>query len=218
MRFLLLIVTVALAACAHQPVVEQCPDYNLSFDPIAQNTPIEPDEASDWVYVPGWSMPGAGGAIKTWDTTSKITANDLNANFQHIHNNMVGGHGARLIDADVNASANIASSKLAAYRLIPVAWAGSPTTCAVATCTIVSSSRVTSITRSGAGSYRVNISPVLTDLNFSMAVSGNTGASGRICYYISAGSTTAQLIFVCSNDFVGTLVDASFSLVIYDDN
>lgn len=171
-------------------------------------------------YVPHWGLLPLveSGAIKTWATGETLGSADLNANFQHIHNNMVGGHGARLLDADVSTTANIASSKLAAYRLIPIAWAGSPTTCAGSPCTIVNSSRVTSITRAGAGSYRVNLSPVLTDLNFVMAVSGNTGAQGRICYYVSAGSTTAQLIFVCNNDFVGTTVDASFSLVIYDDN
>src|SRR5687767_8565450 len=46
------------------------------------------------------------GAIKSWSTGETIGNAEMNANFTHIHTNMVGGHGGRLTDIDVSASAN----------------------------------------------------------------------------------------------------------------
>lgn len=62
------------------------------------------------------------GSIKSWSNGQTLTAADLNANFNHIHGLMVGGHGARLVDADVSGSAAIASSKLAQGSGIADAW------------------------------------------------------------------------------------------------
>lgn len=104
------------------------------------------------------------GAIKTWNTNDTLRSTDLNANFDHIHNRMVGGHGARLIDSDVNASAAISHTKLKQPGLIPKAMAAivacdgaaaGGTACAGA----FNGTNVASIQANGAaGVYRVNLS------------------------------------------------------------
>ena len=96
------------------------------------------------------------GSIKTWGTET-LRASDLNSNFAHIHNTMVGGHGARLVDADVSAAAAIAHTKMATPALLPKVWAFvGPTSCTSTPCTVAATSGVSSITRTSAGLYVVN--------------------------------------------------------------
>lgn len=107
------------------------------------------------------------GPIKTWSAGEVITANDLNANFQHIHNLMVGGHGARLVNSDVSASAAISHSKLATPALIPKAMGGITYPCDGGTCTwTVSSGFTSTITRSTAGQYTVTFSSARANANY----------------------------------------------------
>lgn len=53
-----------------------------------------------------------GNPIKTWIPGDIITAADLNSALGHIHTTMVGGHGARLVNADVASNAAISLSKI----------------------------------------------------------------------------------------------------------
>lgn len=65
-----------------------------------------------------------GNPIRTWLPGDIITAADLNSALGHIHSTMVGGHGARLVNGDVAATANIAVSKLAdGTKVTAKAWA-----------------------------------------------------------------------------------------------
>lgn len=84
-------------------------------------------------YVVGIFLASAiafAGTIKVWGTNDVLSAADLNANFAHIHNLMVGGHGPRLVNADVASGAAIAYTKISTNPYIPTAWAGvSPNTC-----------------------------------------------------------------------------------------
>jgi hypothetical protein len=95
------------------------------------------------------------GTIKTWGTHDVLTAADLNANFQHIHNTMVGGHGARLVDADVAGNAAIATSKLAAGKAgLPLGWGYFK--CGTGTCA-TSASNNASVSRTSTGAYVVTV-------------------------------------------------------------
>lgn len=65
---------------------------------------------------------GFAGSIKTWSSNDVLTSSDLNGNFQHIHNTMVGGHGARLINADVASNAAITYTKVTVSPATPKCW------------------------------------------------------------------------------------------------
>lgn len=159
------------------------------------------------------------GAIKTWATGDKLTSADLNANFQHIHGLMVGGHGARLMDSDVNASANIATSKLAGKTLIPVAWATVLTNCTSTPCTIDEANGISSITRSGAGTYNVVFTTPRPDSTWGVVLTAGSCSSGNCtCTGKPGGIVTTDFSFVCSRVDTGTAasVDAAFTVVVYD--
>lgn len=163
------------------------------------------------------------GAIKTWSTGENLTSTDLNTNFSHIHHNMVGGHGARLIDADVSSIAAIASSKLAAYRMIPVAWATVEANCTAGTCTLASSQGITSIVRNGAGDYTVTMSSTRTDGNYGMFVTMNyNGASAAttiVCVQNNGlAVTTTTFRITCHRVDTGAATDAAFSTLVFDNN
>lgn len=51
------------------------------------------------------------GSIKVWGPGERLTSKELNDNFAHIHNTMVGGHGGRLVDSDIAVNANININK-----------------------------------------------------------------------------------------------------------
>jgi hypothetical protein len=156
------------------------------------------------------------GAIHTWAAGDQLNSADLNANFQHIHNNMVGGHGARLVDADVSASAAIASSKLAAYRYVPVAWANMGVgACTSGTCSIDSSAGVTSIAKTGTGVYRVTMSTTRTNVHYAPVV----GSAFEVPCSLSAhGAMTATTFDVYCYDYAGSSLDAAFSFVVFDND
>lgn len=162
-----------------------------------------------------------GSAIKVWGPGDILSSTDLNANFAHIHTTMVGGHGARLVDADVNNSAAISHSKLATPRLVPKAIAAVSTNCTAAgACTLFAPAyRISAITRLGsAGLYRVDFSPALSDASYFPAVTCAT-AGGAFClctYEYSTMSTTS--LFVDCYDATGALMNAAPGVVIYDDN
>lgn len=163
------------------------------------------------------------GAIKNWTPGENITTTDLNAALNHIHTKMVGGHGARLVDADVSAAAAISTSKLAAYRNIPVAWGITTAVCAASPCTIVSSNGVTSITRTGVGIYVVTLSAARPNVSYNPIVAPIYHTGGvetlKICALTGGSLTTTTFGVECLEAADGTTAaNGSFSFVVYDND
>lgn len=158
------------------------------------------------------SSVAVGGAIKTWTSGNTLTATDLNSNFQHIHNNMVGGHGARLVDADVSATAAVSHSKLAVPALVPKAWAFvGNAVCAASPCAIADSSGISGITRSGAGVYPATITSARTGALYGAWATSNTAA-----LYAVAEVTSATVVTVRCYDAAAVPTDCAFSVVVMD--
>jgi hypothetical protein len=159
------------------------------------------------------AMPVMAGAIKTWVSGDTLTITDLNANMAHMHNSMVGGHGARLVDADVSATAAIGYTKIQNGRGIARAWAevaGTPT--CPTTVTISESLNVTEITCAGAGVYVVTLNYTANDNVF--AVVASSGSSGVHCAGASTSTTTATI--TCVDLETPAVTDTPFQFVIYD--
>jgi hypothetical protein len=157
----------------------------------------------------------AASAIKSWSSAETVTATDLNANFTHIHNTMVGSHGARLVDADVSSSAAIAHSKMATPALLPKAYAYVGSSCGASPCTLSSSSQVTSITRTGVGAYSVTLAYTPGDANFAVLVAPHT--ADRHCRSFTHQTAGPQFLISCvENDADGTPQDTNFSLIVMD--
>lgn len=134
------------------------------------------------------------GAIKTWSAGETVTAADVNGAFQHIHNVMVGGHGARLTNSDVSGSAAIATSKLAGKLNIPWLWAyvtvtGCPGACVITTRD--SSGGISGISRTGVGAYTVTFTPAVTATPGAAIC---TGEQSNAACYATLGSTTTLLV------------------------
>lgn len=167
------------------------------------------------------------GPIKTWSAGEVIAASDLNANFQHIHNLMVGGHGARLVNGDVSASAAISHSKLATPALIPKAMGGIYTPCDGGTCTWnVNSGFTSTITRSTAGQYTVTFSSARANANYVPVANlvGDTVNSytGMNCWPNGTYTTTTFTIncarTVPDGGSLRFFDDAPFSVTVFDND
>lgn len=152
-------------------------------------------------------------SIKVWSSGEVLTSSDLNTTLAHIHNTMVGGHGTRLVNADVSASAAIAHSKLATPALVPKAWAYVGTTCAgPGDCTLDDSSGVTSVTfAAGAGVYDVIRSVAGTNANAAVLCTCTVNA-----LYCSAVSVSTTIVRVRCFDAAGAATNSGFSAVILD--
>lgn len=157
-----------------------------------------------------------GGSIKVWSAGEYITSTDINANFAHIHNQMVGGHGGRLVNADVSNSAAISHSKLATPSLLPKAWAVIDT-CAGTTdggltpqlCTMLDSSGVTKVEANIVGHYTVTI-PARGTSNYGVLVSAVQ--ADTVCNPTARTSTTVSI----GCEFAGTDTDSRFTILIMD--
>lgn len=157
----------------------------------------------------------SAGAIKSWSAGDTLSTTDVNANFTHIHNTMVGGHGGRLVNADVNALANIGYTKIQNGRGIARAWADVESTCSSTPCTVDESLNITSISRSGAGTYTVTLNYTATDNVFSVFVQSHT--STAICWGTSASTTTVSVACSDYDAAIGpTATDAAFSVIVLD--
>ncbi len=127
--------------------------------------------------------------IKVWTNGDALTAADLNAVFAHIHGTMVGGHGARLVNADVSASAAISQSKIVRGANIPRAWAASSTVCTSnGACALSASNNITSVSRTAGGQYSVVLAYTTTDAGY-MAMTGSGGP-------LTAGIATAPCCYL----------------------
>ena len=154
------------------------------------------------------------GSINTFATGETISASALNANFNHIHNTMVGGHGARLVNSDVSTSAAISHSKLATPALLPKAWAY-VSACTTGTCTLAASSGITSITAGGTdGTYTV-VLPARSDTNYGFLVFP-IGVVDMVCFGEPVISTS-QFSFDCETH-AGVATDTGFTVMVLDNN
>lgn len=154
-------------------------------------------------------------AIKTWSSGETIRAADLNSNFAHIHNNMVGGGHNLLTNADVSASAGIAHTKLATPALLPKAWAAMLTACnAPGACTIAAGSGISAITRTGStGVYTVDFSG-RTDTSFGVLVQANTNSTTCAAQITSITRVTVY----CTDLAAPTAADTLFTVLLLDNN
>jgi hypothetical protein len=175
----------------------------------------------------GVALVAFAGPIKTWSAGEVITASDLNANFQHIHNLMVGGHGARLVNSDVSASAAISHSKLATPALLPKAMGGIYVPCDGGTCTWnVTSGFTPTFTRSSIGQFTLTFSSTRANANYVPVVTpvgdAANSPSKMHCGPVPTFATTGFGIH-CSLDvadgggFVG-FADMPFSVVVFDND
>ena len=160
------------------------------------------------------------GTIKTWTTGEVLTSTDINANFQHIHNTMVGGHGARLRNADVASSAAIAHSKMATPGLLPKAWAV-VSSCSSSPCTVTESSGISTVTRASAGNYTVTFSVVRADANIAVFASAFTNSGDLASPRCMVGNVSAVGVNVlCYSEpmdgGVQAAADAAFSFLMLD--
>lgn len=163
---------------------------------------------------------GIAGAssIKVWVAGETLSVADLNSNFAHIHNLMVGGHGGRLMNADVNASAAIAHSKLATPALVPKAFAAQEAVCDGGTCVPAVESRMGNVTRTGTGVYTVAISPSLVNTDYAVIVTPKgCAAANSTCACRDSAHNTNGVEIACY-DMAGTATDAAFSVLIMDNN
>lgn len=156
------------------------------------------------------------GGLKVWSNGDTLTISDLNANFSHIHGSMVGGHGARLVDADVSASANVSTTKIQNGHGIAKAWGEVAGTCVAGTCSISSSMNITSIVWSSTGVYTVTLNytaPV--DTAFAV-IANSSGLSTAKCEGVSTSTSTVTVN--CNTMTTGAAVNSPFSFVVFDDN
>ena len=166
------------------------------------------------------------GPIKVWSGGEVLTAGDINANFSHIHNLMVGGHGARLVNADVSPTAAIALSKLATPVLLPKAAAQLANNCnAVGACTTDYNqgfSAVAALTTTG--SYRFTFTNLRPNVGYSVYISTHIPASAnlQLCY-VTAVTTSAfdvQCLFSASLTSMSTMANTAqrIGVVVYDND
>ena len=161
------------------------------------------------------------GAVKVWAAGDTLSVYDLNGNFAHIHNTMVGGHGPRLVNADVSATAAIALSKLeGGGGLVPKSMvqvgATPATACAASPCTWTTLSGIapTNVIRFGAGGYRVTI-PARPNANYIVLANISAAAASIVCS--ASAFTTTTFDIVCLNG-AGVAGDAAFQLVLFDND
>lgn len=142
------------------------------------------------------------GTIKVWGTNDVLTAADLNANFAHIHNLMVGGHGPRLTNADVAPGAAIAYSKVVASPYAASAWGSIDTSSCTpdgGTCTVTGLGATIAI-HNGTGVYYLTetVSPDITLVNagYPTAIDcvANSAANPVVIQCSSAPSTTIRFV------------------------
>lgn len=159
------------------------------------------------------------GALYRFRDGTPMAAAQVNANLKHIHDNMVGQHGARLVDGDVSADAGIAHSKLRNQEKVPVAWGyfGTCITTAAGTdCTNQNAQGLSNAEASpgsaGAdGYYTVYFSSARPNTNYAVIVTP-TGGSYAVCYATAKFTTYIEI----SCQEVTGFVDRAFSVLVMD--
>lgn len=158
------------------------------------------------------------GYIKVWGPGEVFNVNNLNSNFAHIHSTMVGGHGPRLVNADVSASAAIAHAKLATPGLVPKSLVhvgtSTATPCGASPCSwnTLAGFAPTNVTRGGAGVYTVTFA-VRTNAIYTVHI--NSSAGGVYC---NAGAFATTNFGVNCFNAAGAPTDSAFQFTLLDDN
>ena len=169
-------------------------------------------------FMAGTVGTAVAGSIKSWSNGEVLSSSDINSNFSHIHGTMVGGHGARLVNADVASNAAIAHSKLATPALVPKAWAVVTSACAASPCVPgASAGAAATITRTAGGSYVWTWSVARADANYAVFVTANSaaGTPPYACYSTAPG--TGSFNFFCYDGAnPPALQDAAFSVMVMD--
>jgi hypothetical protein len=110
-----------------------------------------------------------------------------------------------IVNADINASAAIASTKLSGVTSEVKTWVNFNGT---GTPAIRASLNVSSITDNGTGDYTVNFTTAISDANYCCNVTGsNSGANDVIAGFGDAEFTTTTARITCRN-FSATRVDS----------
>ena len=160
-------------------------------------------------------------SIKVWTFNEVLKASDLNNNFAHIHNTMVGGHGARLVAADVATSLSV---------LFADAWAivGTPggATCdgaaaAGTACAVIEQTSVTQVSSNAtAGQYRVNLSYSPGNAAFVVVATSHTATVDcRTTGAFTSGAgdvNGTNFLIVCTNTTTDAATNAVFSFILMD--
>lgn len=178
------------------------------------------------------------GSIKSWSSGETLRATDLNANFNHIHNTMVGGHGAKLVDADVAANAAIATSKVVGLSdavdagvvlsaqvaqvpkiILKFSGAGAGSVCSTTPCTLdfqLPASSITSVTHTGTGVYTVNLATTRANAVYTAIAVSNSAGTTRFCNAI--GVTTTTVTINCYETASSAAIDSIVSMILYDND
>lgn len=155
-------------------------------------------------------------SLKSWSSGETIKAADLNSNFTCINSGAV-GLGTNATNTHIDTSAAIAHSKFATPALVPKAFAvvTPGTDCSASPCTLSASSRITSITRSGAGTYSVMLA--YTAANSVYGVNVSVHEADMMCYTNTFTTTTFAL--VCrETDGTPAAADSSFTITVMDND
>lgn len=161
--------------------------------------------------------------IRTFVSGDIITAADLNANFSHIHNLMVGGHGARLVNADVSANAVIAHSKMATPGVLPKAIfiiGSGVTPCSAGTCTVTGAAGATtsSVVYVTPGIYTATWTAARTNSVYLVQLTSQYCAAGAGCFCsLQTGTSTTAFTVLCT-DAAGTATNAVVGVTVMDDS
>lgn len=170
------------------------------------------------------------GSIKVWNTSDFLSANDLNANFAHIHGLMVGGHGPRLVNADVSAAANIDLSKINVGNLLPRSqgiisgsWGSISAPSGIAFTWISYGGWIASGVSGGSGSYTFSTASARTAGKWfivatPLATANSNNYKVNCLGYPTPSYTTTRFTVDCKDATTGTGVDVPIFVQIYDTN
>lgn len=164
------------------------------------------------------------GAIKSWASGEYLLSGDLNANFNHIHNTMVGGHGARLMNADVSASAAIAHTKMASPALLPKAVAivgsqvGGGTACTSGTCSLgfMQPASFFSVAHTATGKYTVTMSARANAVYVPVVTTFHSTDTAVVCEPVTFTTTTFEVWCEVAAD--ASDLDTVFMITFYDND
>lgn len=169
------------------------------------------------------ASPGVAASIYTFYSGQTLTASQINSNFQHIHNSLVGSGHTLIVNADVSTSAAIAHTKLATPALLPKAWGHvwSNPVCvglSTSTCTLQTGSGATSVTttNTASGQYTVTI-PARTDNTYSVVVTASYDVASAKVFCTWGNGTTTTFIVRCFNE-AGTTTDVNFDFMLLDND
>jgi hypothetical protein len=150
------------------------------------------------------TMVAVASPIKVWIQGDALTSADLNANFQHIHNLMVGSHGPRLVDGDVSSSAGIKYSKMESQNPVARAWGTLHCPAGGAGCTMA------------AGRNSLNISSASGNFGFITVNYG--GVSSGVFLVVTTTSVPAQACGVITQGATNFVVGCASAVTAMDIN